>query len=623
MASSILNFNVGVLGHVDSGKTSLSKALSTVASTAAFDKNPQSKERGITLDLGFSSFAVPLPAHLASAECDYSDVQYTLVDCPGHASLMKTIIGGAAIVDLFMLVVDVTKGIQTQTAECLILGEILCSKMLVVLNKIDLIPPAKREAAIAKVSKKISKTLEATRFKGSRIVAVSANPGGGDANLNGLDDDRENDQTAKEGLGIGELISVLSSMTYVPNRSSEGAFVFAVDHCFALKGKGVILTGTCLHGRLAVGDNLEIPALKEVRKVKSMQMFKKPVDCVKQGDRAGICVTQFDSAKLERGVACTPSSMPLTFAAVVDARKIPHFKSDVKTGSKLHVSIGHETQVGKLSFFGSVGGDTASGGGVDVDKAIGGLTLDEEFDWSKDYVHLESLGDDGGSSLGSAPDVIDNADSTPGAAASGVVPSGAVASGVASGVLPLLRRFALVEFDHPICILANSLVIGSKLDADIHQNSCRIAFSGRVLRLLQDKDYAANDLPRLKVFKAKRKEGIVERMTDPYTIIAKGLFRKESKIDAFVNLRVLLSLAGEVGIIEGSFGQSGKFKIRIPEGLKEESQAALSETTAGKKKGKKEDSASATAPPAEKRESIKVILEFKKYVYGDKKKIVQ
>merc|ERR1712142_519817 len=278
-------------------------------------------------------------------------VQYTLVDRPGHASLMKTIIGGAAIVDLFMLVVDVTKGIQTQTAECLILGEILCSKMLVVLNKIDLIPAAKREATIVKASKRISKTLESTRFAGSQIVAVSANPGGSesaDASNDG------GDCAGKEGLGIGELISTLSSMTYVPNRSSEGAFVFAVDHCFALKGKGVILTGTCLHGRLAVGDNLEIPALKEVRKVKSMQMFKKPVDCVKQGDRAGICVTQFDSAKLERGVACTPSSMPLTFAAIIDASKIPHFKSDVKTGSKLHVSIGHETQTAKLGFFGGL-----------------------------------------------------------------------------------------------------------------------------------------------------------------------------------------------------------------------------------------------------------------------------
>ena len=89
----ILNFNIGVLGHVDSGKTSLSKALSTVASTAAFDKNPQSKERGITLDLGFSSFLVDFPEHLKQNQNDFEQLQFTLVDCPGHASLIKTIIG--------------------------------------------------------------------------------------------------------------------------------------------------------------------------------------------------------------------------------------------------------------------------------------------------------------------------------------------------------------------------------------------------------------------------------------------------------------------------------------------------------------------------------------------------
>jgi selenocysteine-specific elongation factor len=96
MAAPMFNFNVGVLGHVDSGKTSLSKALSTTASTASFDKNPQSKERGITLDLGFSSFQVDLPTHLSN-EVGQGVVQYTLVDCPGHASLIKTIIGGKDI----------------------------------------------------------------------------------------------------------------------------------------------------------------------------------------------------------------------------------------------------------------------------------------------------------------------------------------------------------------------------------------------------------------------------------------------------------------------------------------------------------------------------------------------
>lgn len=91
----VLNFNVGVLGHVDSGKTSLVKVLSSVASTACFDKNPQSRERGITLDLGFSSFTVDVPVHLKDqVSLAVTKLQITLVDCPGHASLIKTIIGG-------------------------------------------------------------------------------------------------------------------------------------------------------------------------------------------------------------------------------------------------------------------------------------------------------------------------------------------------------------------------------------------------------------------------------------------------------------------------------------------------------------------------------------------------
>jgi selenocysteine-specific elongation factor len=89
---SSFNFNIGLLGHVDSGKTSLAKALSSIASTASFDRNPQSQERGITLDLGFSSFSAEAKQSIKDA--GYAFVQYTLVDCPGHASLIKTIIGG-------------------------------------------------------------------------------------------------------------------------------------------------------------------------------------------------------------------------------------------------------------------------------------------------------------------------------------------------------------------------------------------------------------------------------------------------------------------------------------------------------------------------------------------------
>lgn len=113
--SKIFNVNIGILGHVDSGKTTLSKALSSIASTASFDKSPQSQERGITLDLGFSACVTKAPKELE--EKGFEKVQYTLVDCPGHASLIKTIMGGAQIIDLMILVIDVGKGIQTQTAE--------------------------------------------------------------------------------------------------------------------------------------------------------------------------------------------------------------------------------------------------------------------------------------------------------------------------------------------------------------------------------------------------------------------------------------------------------------------------------------------------------------------------
>ena len=140
---------MGVLGHIDSGKTSLCRALSTITSTASLDKSPQSKERGITLDLGFSAFVVTGPDWLREREPAKLDgvehIQFTLVDCPGHASLMKTVIGGASIIDLMVLVVDCQKLIQTQTFECIVLGEILMDKLLIAFNKVDLLrsEPAK------------------------------------------------------------------------------------------------------------------------------------------------------------------------------------------------------------------------------------------------------------------------------------------------------------------------------------------------------------------------------------------------------------------------------------------------------------------------------------------------
>jgi len=183
----IYNVNVGILGHIDSGKTSLAKSLSTTASTAAFDKNPQSQERGITIDLGFSALYIKTPSYLKEKYSNNSKfqnseiIQITLVDCPGHASQIRNVVAGASIIDIIVLVIDIGKGIQTQTTECMILGEILVEHIIIALNKIDSIPKEKRITDIENRKNKLKLAFENTKFgKDISIIPVSADPKSGE-----------------------------------------------------------------------------------------------------------------------------------------------------------------------------------------------------------------------------------------------------------------------------------------------------------------------------------------------------------------------------------------------------------------------------------------------------------
>ncbi|CAG0898268.1 unnamed protein product [Cyprideis torosa] len=511
------NINVGVLGHVDSGKTALCQALSSVASTACFDKNPQSQERGITLDLGFSSFLIDTPLEkFPELKHLPPQTQITLVDCPGHASLIRTIIGGAQIIDVMLLVVDASKGIQTQTAECLVIGELTCSKMIVVLNKIDLIS----DSAMTKMKKRLALTLESTRFKGAPIIPVSARPGGG-----GSSDGSSADKSSlTRGQGLEELVRELREALPPPVRKVEGDFLFAVDHCFAIRGQGTVLTGTVLQGAVVVNQTVEIPALRITRKVKSMQVFRKSVSSVKVGDRVGICLTQVDSSAFERGLVCAPpGSVPLYFTVIARVEKIRFFKHPVVSSKqgRFHISLGHETLMGKLTLFGSAGKKS------------------EEFDMAKEYPFLQELPD--GKSC-----------------------------------------FALIEFDQGVYIPEKSLLIGSRMDADIHSSSCRLAFQGHVVHGFKDKQYVSTELPQLKIFKVKTKEGVVDRAPSKNEVILRNLFTKESKFEPFLGLKIKLD-TGEVGVLEGSFGASGKCKVRMIDELTEETFSRVSSSKKEKK----------------------------------------
>lgn len=537
---------------------------------------------------------MPLPARLRSSLPEFQAapeaepeageplLQVTLVDCPGHASLIRTIIGGAQIIDLMMLVIDVTKGMQTQSAECLVIGQIACQKLVVVLNKIDLLAEGKRQAAVDKMTKKMQKTLENTKFRGAPIIPVAAKPGGPEA------------PETEAPQGIPELIELLTSQISIPMRDPSGPFLMSVDHCFSIKGQGTVMTGTILSGSISLGDSVEIPALKVVKKVKSMQMFHMPITSAMQGDRLGICVTQFDPKLLERGLVCAPESLHTVHAALISVEKIPYFRGPLQTKAKFHITVGHETVMGRLMFF------SPAPDNFDQEPIL------DSFDFSQEYLFQEQY-----LSKDLAPAVTNNdeADKKAGQATEGHCPR---------------QQWALVEFEKPVTCPRLCLVIGSRLDADIHTNTCRLAFHGILLHGLEDRNYADSFLPRLKVYKLKHKHGLVERAMDDYSVIGRSLFKKETNIQLFVGLKVHLS-TGELGVIDSAFGQSGKFKIHIPGGLSPESKKIL--TPALKKRARaSRGEATRQEESAERSEPLQHValsLTFKRYVFDTHKRMVQ
>jgi selenocysteine-specific elongation factor len=250
---------------------------------------------------------------------------------------------------------------------------------------------------------------------------------------------------------------------------------------------------------------VEIPAIKETRKVKSMQMFRQPVDKATQGDRLGLCVTQFEPKLLERGLVSVPHFIPTIYAGIIKINQIKFYQGSIKTKAKFHISIGHETVLAKITLFGS----------------------QKNFDPSVEFEYMDQI--------------VKEED------------EGAVGKNV----------FALLEFERPVIVIPSSLVIGSKLDMNVHTSTCRLAFWGHLIKNYEDKAYVNSDLPNLKIFKQKSKVGLVERAPSDSTVIVKNMFKKETNLQLFANMKVRLS-TGENGVIEGGFGQSGKVKVSIP-----------------------------------------------------------
>lgn len=372
----ITNVNIGILGHVDVGKTALAKALSTESSTAAFDKHPQAQERGITIDLGFSAFSF--------TQEDGTEVRCTLVDCPGHASLVKAVAGGFGIVDVVLLVVDATRGFQPQGSEALVLADMFEKPLVIALNKTDKLS-ANNSEGLEKAVKGTKRLLGMTHYYKDKEVPV--------VGCSAITRDVENVKEALKRM-VKETISLLEKKR---EENKKKPLLLSYDHHFELKGRGWVFTGTVLSGEVKVGTQLCVSGVSGLAKVKSLQMFHKSVLNASSGDRVGVCLALEKGATTnrennlgnvqtlreasERGVLYARGSMERSSIFQLIATPVPFYKHDLDSVYKL--IVGHSSVPVKLTPI--ILGDSIPAEGLVVDEL---LTMSPPYDSSTVFVSL-------------------------------------------------------------------------------------------------------------------------------------------------------------------------------------------------------------------------------------------
>ncbi len=306
--------HIGLFGHIDSGKTALAAVLSEFISTAGIDAHPQSKERGITIDLGFTSFIL-------------EEYLITLVDGPGHADLIKISASSVEIIDCALIVIDITEGPQIQTGEHLIMIESLDIKdVIVVINKIDLF-----KGDLDAEVKKIRDFFRSTSYGSDvPIFSVSAK------NQLGIEDLKQ---------GILEKVKVLDI-----KRNYEGSVIIPIDHHFLIKGRGAVITGTILKGRLKLNQDIDVIPVNSSGRVKTIQIFHQNVDEAKAGDRVGVNIKGLDIKNVYRGCYATNNKKSFDFCDLIDiqVKQNKLFKPKTRFGTQVHVTIGMFTITGNL-----------------------------------------------------------------------------------------------------------------------------------------------------------------------------------------------------------------------------------------------------------------------------------
>ena len=284
--------NVGTIGHVDHGKTTLTAALTKVGAERfggtfkAYDQidgAPEERARGITIST-------------AHVEYESPNRHYAHVDCPGHADYVKNMITGAAQVDGAVLVIAATDGPMPQTREHVLLAkQVGVPKLVVFLNKMDMAD----EEMVELIEEEVRELLEANGFdKDAPIIKGSA--------LKALEGDEKYEDA------IMELVDAMDSYIPEPVRDMDKPFIMPIEDVFSIKGRGTVATGRIEQGVVKLNDEVEIVGLKPTQKsvVTGIEAFKKSLDQGQAGDNAGILLRGIERSDIERGqVLCKPGTI--------------------------------------------------------------------------------------------------------------------------------------------------------------------------------------------------------------------------------------------------------------------------------------------------------------------------
>ena len=289
-----VHVNIGTIGHVDHGKTTLTAAITKVLSEKgqaefkaydAIDGAPEEKERGITINT-------------AHVEYQTATRHYAHVDCPGHADYVKNMITGAAQMDGAILVVAATDGPMPQTREHILLArQVGVENIVVFLNNCDMVDD---EELIDLVEMEVRELLSEYGFDGDNAPVIRGSALGA---LNG---------EAKWVEKINELMDAVDSYIPEPARETDKPFLMAVEDVFTITGRGTVATGRVERGILKLGEEVEIVGIKDTKKtvVTGIEMFRKLLDFAEAGDNIGTLLRGINRDEIQRGqVLCKPGSV--------------------------------------------------------------------------------------------------------------------------------------------------------------------------------------------------------------------------------------------------------------------------------------------------------------------------